>query len=183
MTETKSRPEFWWRWRQKRWFRWTVDILVVVLIFAVISTFQTWRHLSSGEPVPEFALTTLDGERFTSDMLEGKPSVLFFWAPWCGVCKADAHNIADVREALGDQVTIVSIALSYSEVSEVQEFVDENGVTGPVLLGHRATADSFEIDSFPTVYILDSSSRVKTSLVGYTTEFGLRARLALQGVF
>jgi len=182
MTEPKSRPEFWWRWRQKRWFRWTVDILFFVGLFSAIMLFQTWHHLDGGEQAPAFELVTLDGDRLNTEQLRGKPTIVFFWAPWCGVCEADAHNISALDQAVGDEANIVSVALSYESLDSVREFVDDHGVTGPVLLGERATARDYRIDSFPTIYILDREGRVASSIVGYTTELGLRARLALQGV-
>ena len=183
MTDVPSRPEFWWRWRQKRWFRWFSDIAFFVVVFGAISYFQTSHHVESGVEAPLFSLTTLDGETINSADLRGKPAVLFFWAPWCSVCKADAHNISALREAVGDETNIVSIALSYESIEDVKKFVDENDVTGPVLLGHRATSDAFKVDSFPTVYILDQDGEVASSVVGYTTEIGLRARLLTHGVY
>lgn len=183
MKEYTSRPEFWSRWRQKRWFRWTVDILFFTGIFALVMTFQTWDHVDRGEPSPAFALSTLDGQTVDSESLRGKPTVLFFWAPWCGVCEADAHNIADLQEALGDEINVISVALAYETVESVEEFVEENGVIGPVLMGNRGTSRDFEIDSFPTIYILDEKGHVANSIVGYTTELGLRFRLARLGIF
>lgn len=183
MSEESKEPGKWARLRSKRWFRWTTDILFFALILGGAMAYQTWHHVDRGEAAPLFALQTLDGTPMSSDDLMGKPSVLFFWAPWCGVCEADAHNIADLREAVGDEVHIVSVALSYESVDSVESFVEDNGVTGPVLMGNRGTSRDFRIDSFPTVYILDEEGRVTNSIVGYTTEFGLRARLAMLGIF
>ncbi len=183
MEEDNSKQKAWRRWRDKRWFRWLTDILFFVLIFGAVMAYQTWDHVDRGASAPIFDLTTLDGESMSSDDLLGKPSVLFFWAPWCGVCRADAHNIEDLRDAVGDEVHIISVALSYEDVQSVENFVEEHGVTGPVLMGNRGTSREFRIDSFPTIYILDEEGRVASSIVGYTTELGLRLRLARMGIF
>ncbi len=36
-----------------------------------------------GEPMPDFELTTLDGEALISADLAGRPVIINFWASWC----------------------------------------------------------------------------------------------------
>ena len=57
--------------------------------------------LEAGSAVPEFQLTTEDGERFTRDDLAGKTSVLVFYpAAFSGVCTDQFHIIEEVLEDL-----------------------------------------------------------------------------------
>ena len=182
MTE-KSRPLWLWKLRQKRIFRWSIDLLIFGGIFAFVMYLQSSKLVGGGESAPAFDLQTLDGNQVAKADLLGKPTVLFFWAPWCSVCKADAHNIAAMKEGVGEDVNVVSIALSYEKVEDVKAFAKEHAVSAPVLLGTRKTADDYHVDSFPTVYILNDEGNVSFSMIGYTTELGLRARLLALGVF
>lgn len=163
----------------RRIARWAKEIAIFGVLLVGVFWFQTRSLVPSGEPAPTWELATLDGGSLSSESLKGRPTVLFFWAPWCGVCKADAHNIASVQEAVGDDVNIVSVALSFESIRNVRSFAEEHGVPGPVVLGDRAMAKDFRIDSFPTLYILDSDGRVASRAVGYTTEVGIRGRLML----
>src|SRR5262245_51367834 len=55
--------------------------------------------------VPEqldFTAQTIDGKQFSGASLAGKPAVLWFWAPWCPKCQAEAPTIADAARAAGD---------------------------------------------------------------------------------
>src|SRR3712207_5182699 len=51
-----------------------------------------------GTPVPEqlnFSAKTVDGQEFSGASLAGKPALLWFWAPWCPKCQAEAPTIAE----------------------------------------------------------------------------------------
>lgn len=174
-------PQSWFRrMRQKRWFGWLTDILVLAAVFFGISAWQTRDLLSGDEPAPAFSLMSLeDGQTVTSASLQGKKTVLVLWAPWCTVCGAETGTISALRDAYGDEINVVSIALEYENTSAVQRFVDEHGVDYPVLLGDRGLVEDYKVSAFPTMYILDEEGNIASSMVGYTSGFGLRWRLWL----
>ncbi len=180
-----SMKSIWQRWldhREKRWFRWVTDILIFVSIFTFVMYMQTSAHVGRGEPAPQLMLRAVDDTSFNLADSD-KPTVIFFWAPWCGVCKADAHNVGATLDAVGDDANVVSVALSYESLEDVHKFIDENELRGQALLGTREVARDWSVDSFPTIYVVDSEGEIAYSMVGYTTEMGLRARLLTLGVF
>ena len=62
---------------------------------------------TSAGPLLAFTATTLDGEPFDGMSLAGKPTVLWFWAPWCPVCLQQAPGVRAAIEQYGDKVNIV----------------------------------------------------------------------------
>ncbi|MDT5012540.1 MAG: hypothetical protein QOH57_4157 [Mycobacterium sp.] len=70
-----------------------------------------------------FTGTTLSGSTFTGSSLQGKPAVLWFWAPWCPFCNAEAPGVSQVA-ASNPKVTFVGIA-SRSDVGQMQNFVSK----------------------------------------------------------
>jgi len=165
-------------YRTRRSVRWTVEALLLVVLVAVIGAWQTRRHLS-GVPPPAFALAALDGGTVTSSALIGKPTMLVLWAPWCGVCKAQADNVARVHRWAGDKAHVVSIAFAYQAKDEVRRVADEERLEVPVLLGTEALSEALRVEAFPTVYFLDDAGRIKRSAAGYTTTLGMLWRLWL----
>jgi thiol-disulfide isomerase/thioredoxin len=166
------------RWaelRRKRWVRWTIDLSIIVAIIAIAGLWQTRGHLSGNAPA--FTLQTLGGKTVSLESLAGKPVLLAFWAPWCGVCKTESQNFSWVKKVVGDRAHVLSVASSWEDVTEVQAYVAENGVDYPVLLDVERLAGKFKVEAFPTVYFLDREGRVKRSAVGYTTTGGLILRL------
>jgi thiol-disulfide isomerase/thioredoxin len=86
---------------------------------------------------PQFTGTTLDGEPFDAASLAGQPVALWFWAPWCTKCIAQAPAVLSLAAEHEGDVQIIGVAGQASE-SEMPEFVDRTG-TGE--LTHLADPD------------------------------------------
>ena len=61
---------------------------------------------------------------------DGKPTLLWFWAPWCGICNREAPSVEAAAQQYGDQVDFVGVAWSGSE-DQFQGFVADHGLTFP----------------------------------------------------
>jgi thiol-disulfide isomerase/thioredoxin len=167
----------WRRFRQGRAFRALRDSLIFLAVLLAVGAWQTRRHVRG--PPPEVALRTLAGEPFALASLRGKPAMVAFWAPWCGVCKAQSDNVSRALRLAGGRAHGVSVAASYEDEAEVRRHVREQGIDVPVLLADDAALGAFRVEAFPTVYFLDADGRVKGSAAGYTTTLGMLARLLL----
>lgn len=64
----------------------------------------------TGEGVPDFTAATVDDGTLDATTLEGGPTVLWFWTPWCPTCEAEAPGVADVAEELEGKVDVVGVA-------------------------------------------------------------------------
>jgi thiol-disulfide isomerase/thioredoxin len=123
----------------------TFTALVVVLLLALAgcggnssSPESTGGSTSSESPLPTFTATTLDGDEFSSVELEGRPSVLWFWAPWCTTCRAEAPEIATAASALSGDVEIIGVG-ALGPVSDMTAFVDDTNLAE---LRHLADEDA-----------------------------------------
>lgn len=153
---------------------------VLIAIFLGINAWQSRHHLRGEAPAFELRVHGASGdERVSNATLSGKPTMIVFWAPWCGVCKADSPAVSRVKNMVGDRANVVSIASEYESLREVQRYIDDVGVDYPVLLGGKKTARDFQVRAFPTVFFLDAQGRIESSAVGYTTTAGMLARLML----
>jgi hypothetical protein len=72
---------------------------------------------------------TVGGDPFDTGPLLGRPTVAWFWAPWCVICRGEAPDIAAVAAEYGDRVNFVGIA-GLGDQGEMQAFVDDTGVDG-----------------------------------------------------
>jgi len=171
----------WGRFRNHWAGRWVVDLALVAIVFFGVMAFQSRNLVGSGETAPDFKLSALSGAPVQLGALRGKKVLVVFWAPWCGVCGAESDNVAAVHEAYAgdDDVEVLSVVLGYEGLDSVKAFVAEHEVTYPVLLGNRDVQRAYRISSFPTAYIISETGEVEDTVVGYTTQLGLRLRLAL----
>ena len=160
----------------RRVVRWAVDGTVLLVVVVVVGAWQTRNHLSGA--CPDFAWPRLDsGATVTRASLGGKPTLLVFWAPWCGVCKAESQNVSWVQRLVGERANVVSVASSFRSVGDVQQYVRDRGVDYPVLLAPEGVGGQFGVEAFPTAYFLDGEGRIRHSVVGYTTTAGMLWRL------
>jgi peroxiredoxin len=161
-------------WR-KRIPRWLLEALVVLAVLWGVSAFQA-RKLAHGR-APAFTLQDLTGATWTAEGLRGKPALLVFWAPWCGVCRAMGRNVSWVQSLSGSRARIVSIASDYGSVDDVRRYATEHALDYPVLLGGRTAARAFGVRAYPSVFVVDEAGNIQSRMVGYATTLGMYLRL------
>lgn len=68
-----------------------------------------------GQPAPPIGGTTVSGPAAPAlASLRGKPAVLFFFAEWCGDCKAQAASLTRFREKYRERVPLIAVTRLYS---------------------------------------------------------------------
>jgi len=88
-------------------------------------------------PMLAFTATTLDGKPFDGASLQGKPAVLWFWAPWCSTCLGQAPGVREAVARYGDRVAIVGVA-GLDKTEAMPEFVRLAKVEGMTHLADEA---------------------------------------------
>lgn len=123
--------------------------------------------LREGNFAPDFELETLAGETVSLSDYRGQRVMLNFWASWCAPCRLEMPDMQKFYEA--DDVVILGVNLTQtkSEADNVQDFVDEFGLTFPILLDvESAVAMLYSIQPIPTTYMIDSNGRIQDKSFG-----------------
>ncbi|MGP3919819.1 redoxin domain-containing protein [Nonomuraea sp. 10N515B] len=116
-------------------------------------------------PTPDrldFSLTTLDGGTFDGSSLRGKPGVLWFWAPWCTICRAEAPEVGHAAERFKGKVTVVGVP-GRGQVADMRQFVKDTGLGH---LTHAVDSDgrvwaAFGVASQPAFAFIDRTGAVE----------------------
>jgi peroxiredoxin len=147
----------------------------MIAVFVAVSAFQARNMLDANRQLaPELAAMTLDSDSFDLAPQEPRPTVIYFFAPWCQYCALSSDNLNRLRRLRDeDALRIVAVALDWKDPDEVKQFVERHELNVPVLLGNAAIARDWKIHGFPTYYVLDSQSRVVSRDIGYSTQLGM----------
>lgn len=120
-----------------------------------------------GSPVPDFTLTTFDGEQIRIADLRGQVVLLNFWASWCVTCELEAKELEQVYQMYKDR-EVVFLGVDYVDTEpEALAYLEKYGITypnGPDLGTHISQA--FRIRGVPETYIVNPEGRVAQVMIG-----------------
>ncbi len=161
--------------KQKRFL---YDILIIFVIMIGLHFWQTKELLPTGHQViPDFTLNNLDNQEITIASHKQSIKLLYFFAPWCSVCKFVTGNVNFIHSFFSkEQLEVYAIALSYDEKQEIVDYAKDKDFKVEVLLGNERAHNMFQVNAFPTFYFLDQKGKVAARSVGYTSTFGLLIR-------
>ncbi len=124
----------------------------------------------------QFEASTLDGSPFDGASLVGKPTVLWFWAPWCTTCIGQIPQVEALAAQYPDDVNVVGVGGLDSE-SAIEEFAaDLDGVTS-LVDDEGAVWQRFEIVEQSSFLILDATGE-EVARSGYGDELDLSSEVA-----
>ena len=159
----------------KRWITQLATAAALLAPALLVYAWQTRDLLPAGDRVaaPALPATLASGADFDTSTLAGRPAVVYFFAPWCGVCAASAPQLRWFDALAGDSARLVLVALDYESAAEASAWAEKRGLAAPVLLGDGSTALAWRIRGFPTYYVLDREGRVAARDFGVSTLPGL----------
>ena len=171
MTDTGISP------RLRRWD----FVMVVSLAAAILWTVGSRLPSGVGAPLssspspregffaPDFTLDTLQGEQVKLSSLRGKVIVVNFWTTWCPPCRAETPALERSYEAYKDSdVVILGANLTDQDsLKEVESFVQEFGLTYPILLDRDgAVGLLYQLSGLPTTFFINREGVIRTVVIG-----------------
>lgn len=160
------------RTRRPRYRRWLLEALVLAAVLSAVHLYQT-RDAVDG-PAPPLAGVDLDGAPRTLAEFRGRPVLVYFWATWCPVCRAEQGTV----RAIAADHAVLSVALEDTAPATLRAYAEEHKLDFPVLrdadggLAHR-----YGVRGVPAFFVIDGAGMIRSAAVGYTTGPGLRLRL------
>lgn len=123
-----------------------------------------------GAEAPALGLTPYRGTPPTK--LTGTSHLLFFWATWCGVCKASLPELTAYEQATGTQV----VAISDENPAQLDHFFASHTGPFPKLVAIddlRRSFLAYGVSGMPTFVLVDASGTVRQVQRGYSRSNGL----------
>lgn len=114
-----------------------------------------------------FDVTIYDKQNQSVSLLElanGKPTVINFWASWCGPCKSEMPDFQSVYEEKGDEINFVMINLTdgfRETIKTANKFISNGNFTFPVYYDMDMDAsDKYAIFSIPTTFFVNAKGEI-----------------------
>jgi thiol-disulfide isomerase/thioredoxin len=115
----------------------------------------------------DFTLQDLAGRETSLSAFRGKVVFLNFWATWCGPCTAEIPSMEQLYTELKDQGFTIVAVNSQESAEQVSAFVQEVGMSFPVLLDSAGKAGAtYTVRAIPTTYIIDPQGSIRGRMVG-----------------
>jgi peroxiredoxin len=137
--------------------RLTLSALAAVALFALAACGTSSRPAGT----LDFTGRTLDGKTFNAASLQGRPVVLWFWAPWCATCAQEADTLSKVAPRYKGKVDVIGVA-GMGEEDEMHKFVSDYKLTGfpQIADGAGDIWKRFGITEQSVYVLIDRSGRV-----------------------
>ena len=166
----------------------TVLLIVALIVVLLIASFA-YNNLSKNNQIdldelkqsseekvmlPEFNLIDIDGNEVSSLDLLGKPTIINFWATWCGYCMKEMPDFQTAYETYGDKINFVMIdAVDGTQETEEKgrAHIEEKGYTFPVYFDTKMEGViSCGITGFPTTLFVSADGEVLLGLSSYLSK-------------
>ncbi|MBR5771061.1 MAG: TlpA family protein disulfide reductase [Alistipes sp.] len=124
--------------------------------------------INAGDVAPDFTVEMLDGSKVTLSALQGKPTLLIFWATWCPPCRLELSKLQEhIIDCYGDKINVLPISRG-EERAKVEEYISKMGYTFAVGLdGDQSIYRKYATNYIPRCFVIDAKGKVLYSGVGY----------------
>ena len=144
---------------------------------------NTWDQmgpLPPGSEVPEFRLAMLDGPPLDNAALQGRVTLMTFWATWCGACADQMPSIVELHESLAAQglrVVGVNVDRAGAQAQMARDYRDAKALPFEIALDSGKTGDLFRVTMIPHVVIFDRTGQMRVVHQGKVRAAVLRSEV------
>lgn len=129
---------------------------------------------------PALQLPDLGGKVYRLADYRGKWVVVNYWATWCPPCREELPELEVFYSNNRDHAVVLGINMEDIDETRLKQFVDDQFLSYPILLGSRAAANAIGdgVRALPTTYLVAPSGEVVARRVGGITAAALERFIA-----
>jgi len=134
-------------------------------------------------PFPNLEFHSLDGQ--DSVMLEdfqGRPVLVAFWASWCGPCRVELPELAELTHELTDSGLVLLAVNVDSSAAAGQRFLERAGIEMAAFRLSDQDQRMIGIKSLPTTILLDGEALAVQIYTGYSPSVVASIRQLVKGM-
>lgn len=118
------------------------------------------------EVATDFTMKTLTGEEVTLSSLNGQIVLVNFWATWCVPCREEMPYFQALADEHSDGLVVLGVNMR-EEAERIQPFIDEMGLTFPILLDPpNELISEHNVRGLPVSYVVGPEGTVVYRRIG-----------------
>jgi len=124
----------------------------------------------------------MQGKLVDPARLKGKVVVLDFWATWCVPCIEGfpyMQKVYNQYQNNSDVVFMIMNSGSKNTLEDAANWVKQNKFTFPIYYNDRKLAESFNVTTIPSTFVMDKNGRIQYKTVGFEGPM-MQPKLALE---
>jgi len=117
--------------------------------------------LTKGNYFPDFSLKDFNGNSFDKEVFKSKKvTIIDFWGTWCGPCKIAMPELQELfTEYNKHGINIIGISVG-DKPNKPEEYVKSKNYTYQFLENGESLAKKLKLNTYPTIFIVDSDGKV-----------------------
>lgn len=143
---------------------WALALGVGLAVFLIVSVFSRTGGIRSGA-APDFELVNVAGGSVRLSELRGRPVVVNFWGSWCPPCRAEIPELSKFA-ADNPDVALLGVAVRSGSGSVLAGKAKSLGITYTVLESTPAVLAAWDVNVYPTTWVVDAKGEIGEVFVG-----------------
>jgi thiol-disulfide isomerase/thioredoxin len=119
---------------------------------------------------PDFTVYDAEGNEVKLSDFIGKPTVVNFWASWCGPCQIEMPDFDEMYKEFGEEVNFLMVNMtdgSRETADAAAKFVEDAGYAFPIYYDTKMNAAmTYGVNSLPSTYFIDAEGHAVTRAQG-----------------
>lgn len=118
--------------------------------------------VEQGDVAPAFRAQSFTGDTVEFPaLIDGKPTVVVFWATWCNYCKAFMPYVEDIQADYGtDAINVLTINAKEDGTGDPAAYIDELGFDTIAVADGDRIARAYDVEYIPGLMIVGTNGRV-----------------------
>jgi len=134
------------------------------LVQSFVRNYQAQMATAVGKVAPEIVLPDTSGNPIALSSLRGKVVLIDFWASWCGPCRQENPNVANLYQRYKDKgFEIYGVSLD-KEGAKWKEAIHQDGIhwvhVSDLQEWRSAGARLYAVTSIPSTFLIDRDGKI-----------------------
>lgn len=117
------------------------------------------------QPVPDFELSNLRGERYTKQSLAGKVTILSFWFTASHICTKDIQDLNNLAKQYSNNEKCIWLAPALDNPANLSRFLRGKNWSFDFAADQELLALKFGILTYPTHLIIDQQGNISKAVI------------------